>query len=64
MKKNTAMEAALPAHSAPHPPAAPAAPAAAPDQVTAAPGEPLGVFLFAVSAGGRAHHREDYAAVR
>ncbi|MET9856481.1 hypothetical protein ABZY57_26505 [Streptomyces sp. NPDC006450] len=65
MKKNTATHAALPAHSAPHLPAAPATPAAAaPDLVPAAPGEPRGVFRFAVPTEGRAHHRENYAAVR
>ncbi|MGW1776768.1 hypothetical protein [Streptomyces sp. NPDC002104] len=48
------------------------APTTAPDRVTrptAAPGEPHGlfppgVFRFSVPAGGRAHHREDYAAIR
>lgn len=71
LKKNTAPEAALPAHhSAPHPPTAPAARAtaaratAAPDQLTAPRGEPRGVFLFSVSTGGRPYHREDYAPIR
>ncbi|MER5762719.1 hypothetical protein [Streptomyces sp. NPDC002082] len=65
MKKNTATQAAAPAHSAPHLPTAPAARATAvPAQVPAAPGEPHGVFLFAVSIEERTHHREDYAPVR
>ncbi|MCM1972124.1 MULTISPECIES: hypothetical protein [unclassified Streptomyces] len=60
MKKNTEPQAAAPAHSAPHLPAAPAAPA----QVPAAPGEPRGVFRFALSVEERTHSREDYAPVR
>ncbi|MFJ7272497.1 hypothetical protein ACIQV3_38705 [Streptomyces sp. NPDC099050] len=62
MKKNTATEQALPAHSAPHPPAASAA--AAPDRVAAAPGDPRTVFHFAVPTEGRAYDPENYAAVR
>ncbi|MGW5400543.1 hypothetical protein [Streptomyces sp. NPDC003952] len=50
-KQNTAPEAITPAQSAPRPPTAP-------------PGEPRGIFLFAVPTAGRAHHREDYAPIR
>ncbi|WP_407839368.1 hypothetical protein ACE1OC_28250 [Streptomyces sp. DSM 116496] len=64
MNTNTATQAAVPAHSAPHLAAPAASSAAAPAQVPAAPGEPRGVFRFTLSTEERTHHREDYAPVR